>query len=104
LAAGTDNCLSGRTQQFVLGDQTQGPRLPYQGVSDRHALLCRRQTRNPLLCRTTYYSLQTSRNQVKCVKYKANTHIFLLKLCPRFNSGSCHHILRNRQAAFVNHT
>ena len=55
LAARADDGLLGRTQQFVLGDQTQGQRLSFHGVSDRHALLRRRQTRNPLLCLTTHY-------------------------------------------------
>jgi hypothetical protein len=55
LATRTDDGLFGRTQQFVLGNQTQGQRLSLRGISNRHALLRRWQTRNPLLCLSTHY-------------------------------------------------
>src|SRR5438552_8405007 len=44
-----DDCVPGRTQQFVFGNQTQGPRLPFHRVSDGHALLCRWQAGDSLL-------------------------------------------------------
>src|SRR6267154_2611199 len=44
-----DDCVPGRTQQFVFGNQTQGPRLPFHRVSDCHALLCRWQAGDSLL-------------------------------------------------------
>src|SRR5881396_2404418 len=44
-----DDCVPGRTRQFVFGNQTQGPRLPFHRVSDGHALLCRWQAGDSLL-------------------------------------------------------
>src|SRR5947209_4533167 len=44
-----DDCVPGRTQQFVFGNQTQGPRLPLHRVSNGHALLCRWQAGDSIL-------------------------------------------------------
>ena len=49
LAARADDGVSGRTQQFVLGDQAQGSRLSIPRVSNRHALLRGGQAGNPIL-------------------------------------------------------
>src|SRR5439155_8522310 len=49
LARRIDDCVPGRTQQFVFGNQTQSSRLPLHRVSDRHALLCRWQAGDSLL-------------------------------------------------------
>ena len=43
-----DDGVSGRTQQFVFGDQAQGAGISLHRISDRDALLCRRQVGGPI--------------------------------------------------------
>src|SRR3989442_11258836 len=64
-----DDCVPGRTQQFVFGNKTQGPRLPFHRVSDGHALLCRWQAGDSLLllilCGTVAAGLALDRNSTR---------------------------------------
>src|SRR5256885_9532778 len=44
-----DDSISGRTEQFVFGDQAQGPGIPHHEEPIGDALLCRRQAARPVL-------------------------------------------------------